>query len=132
MDTPRFTLRRMLAAAILFLSLPITADATQPFDQTMFQAAQEAEKDILVDVAASWCPICAKQKPIIAAIETERPDLVVFDIDFDSRKDLLTQFRVVRQSTLILFHGSNEVARSTGQTDPDVIRALVSGQPVLP
>ena len=132
MDMPRFTLRRTLAAIILFLGLPIAAEAAQPFDQVAFQAAQEAGKDILVDVAASWCPVCAKQKPIIAAIESERPDLVVFDIDFDSRKDLLAQFRVVRQSTLILFHGGNEIARATGQTDPDAILALVSGQPVLP
>ena len=51
---------------------------------------------------------------------------MVFDVDFDSAKDVLKQFKVQNQSTLIVFKGGKEIDRSTGQTDPAVIRAMVN------
>jgi len=117
--------RSMLAAAILFV-LPLTAEAGQSYDAKAFAAAQETGKSILVDVAAPWCPTCAKQKPTVLGLETSQPKLVVFDVDFDSAKDVLKQFRVTAQSTLIMFKGKTEVGRSTGETDPAAITALVA------
>jgi thioredoxin 1 len=112
-----------LFAAVAVLS---GAEAAQPFKTQDFAAAQTAGKTILVDVRAPWCPVCRAQKPIIQAIEKERPSLVVYEVDFDSAKDLLKRFRVQSQSTLIVFKGGNEVGRSTGETDPTRIRALVA------
>lgn len=108
------------------VALPSLANAGQPFDAKAFQASQAAGKSILVDVSAPWCPNCKQQKPIVQEIEKEHPDLVVYDVDFDSAKDVLKQFRVQYQSTLIVFKGSKEVARSTGETDPAPLRALVA------
>jgi thioredoxin 1 len=51
--------------------------------------------------------------------------LVSFDIDFDSQKDLLRKFNVQKQSTLIAFKGKEEAGRSTGETDPGSIEALL-------
>jgi thiol-disulfide isomerase/thioredoxin len=108
------------------VALPSLVNAGQPFDAKAFQASQAAGKSILVDVSAPWCPTCKQQKPIVQEIEKEHPDLVVYDVDFDSAKDVLKQFRVQYQSTLIVFRGSREVARSTGETDPAPLRALVA------
>ena len=113
----------IIAAAV---ALPSLANAGQPFDAKAFQASQATGKSILVDVTAPWCPTCKQQKPIVQEIEKEHPDLVVYDVDFDSAKDVLKQFRVQYQSTLIVFKGPKEVARSTGETDPAPLRALVA------
>ena len=59
-------------------------------------------------------------------IEKEHLDLVVYDVDFDTAKDVLRQLRVQHQSTLIVFKGQMEVARSTGETDPAPLRLLVA------
>jgi thioredoxin 1 len=118
-----------LCAAIVIaavVALPSLANAGQPFDAKAFQASQAAGKSILVDVSAPWCPTCKQQKPIVQEIEKEHPDLVVYDVDCDSAKDVLKRFRVQYQSTLIVFKGSKEVARSTGETDPAPLRALVA------
>jgi len=113
--------------AILVLSLaPLAAQAGQPYDPKAFAEAQAAGKSILVDVHASWCPTCKQQKPIIESLEKAHPKLVVFLVDFDTDKAALKQFRVQYQSTLIAFKGKAEVARSTGDTDPQVIGALVA------
>jgi thioredoxin 1 len=69
--------RRVLMGALLFSGL--LAGAAQAADRVQwsaaaFAAAQEAGKSIIVDVNASWCPICAKQKPTIAALG-KRPEI---------------------------------------------------------
>lgn len=115
----------LLVAATLLTS-SVAAWAGQPFDAKAFQSAQAGDKAILVDVTASWCPTCRQQRPIVEQIEKEKPGLVVYEVDFDTATDVLKQFRVQQQSTLIVFHGAKEVARSTGDTDPAIIRAMIA------
>ncbi|MFB9267426.1 thioredoxin family protein [Bradyrhizobium erythrophlei] len=119
-------LQKVLLVAATLLAPSLAAWAGQPFDAEAFQSAQAAEKVILVDVAAPWCPTCRQQRPIVEQIEREKPDLVVFDVDFDTAKEVLKQFHVQYQSTLILFRGTREVGRSIGETDPTLIRSLIA------
>jgi len=116
--------KTLLIAAIV--AMPALARAGQPFDAKAFQASQAAGKSILVYVTAPWCPTCKQQRPIVQQIEKERQDLIVYEVDFDTAKDVLKRFHVQYQSTLIVFRGSKEVARSTGETDPTVIRSLIA------
>jgi thioredoxin 1 len=122
-------LLRIAAATLLFLGVTGQAFAAQPVPFTMsaFAAAQAKGKPILVDVTAPWCPVCAKQHPILSQLEQtpELRDLVVFDVDFDSQKDVLKQFGVQMQSTLIVFSGKTEEDRATGVTDPAQIKSLL-------
>lgn len=110
----------------LLVGLSVAAQAAQPFDAKAFQQAQNAGKSILIDVTAPWCPTCRQQRPIVEQIEKEKPGLVVYEVDFDTAKDALKRFGVRYQSTLIMFKGAKEVGRSTGDTDPKQIQALVS------
>ncbi len=116
----------LLLATAFLMGSSLVAQAGQPFDASAFEQAQAAGKPILVDITASWCPTCKQQRPIVQEIEKSTPKLVVYEVDFDTAKDVLKRFRVQNQSTLIVFKGSNEVGRSTGETDPANIKALVS------
>ena len=117
-------LRALVAAALLAFST--VGRAAQSFDGHSLKQAQAAGKTILVDVTAPWCPTCRQQRPIIEQIEKEKPNLVVYEVDFDTAKDALKHFRVQYQSTLIVFKGTTEIGRSTGDTDPTRIRALIA------
>ena len=105
-----------------------TAQAAQQvfWNEAAFVSAQNAGKSIIVYVTAPWCTICAKQKPAIQALEHDPKfaQALVFEVDFDSQKDVLHEMHVSTQSTLIAFKGKAETARATGITDPDAIRAL--------
>jgi thiol-disulfide isomerase/thioredoxin len=81
----------------------------------------------LIFVEASWCPTCAKQRPILQQLygTPEFANLKVFDVDFDTSKLLLRQLGVQMQSTLIVYHGAKETGRMTGVTDPAVIKRLL-------
>jgi len=123
-------MRKMLLVLVAMLSLAAfgaRAGEPQPYDPQAFAAAQAAQKSILVEIYASWCPTCAEQRPILSALEKtpELSDLVVFSVDFDSQKDIVRQFGAQMQSTLIVFKGKIEKGRSTGETDPGAIKALL-------
>lgn len=115
-----------LLAAALAVS-PAAAITPQAYTAQAFGAAQAAGKPILLHITASWCPTCRAQKPILSMLEAEPKfkELVTFDIDFDTSKALLRQLRVSQQSTMIVYKGKQEVARSTGDTDASSIEALL-------
>ncbi len=116
-----------LAAAVSLASLASAAEK-RPFDQAAFQAAQATGKPILLEVTAPWCPTCKAQAPILSRLKVEPrfKELVNFNIDFDTQKDLLRTFNVRMQSTLIVFKGNQETGRSTGDTNPASIEALLA------
>ena len=68
-------LRRHFIFAVFFFPLlgaEVAHAATEArFDQTSFLAAQKAGSPILVHIAASWCPICAVQRPILQKLSAD-------------------------------------------------------------
>ena len=117
--------KSIIAAASMLLLLSLDAIARQPFDAKAFEQAQAAGKTVLIDVYASWCPVCKKQQPTIARLEKEKPGLIVYEVNFDNDKSVLKKFGVQAQATLIVFKGANEVGRATGESDSARIQALV-------
>ena len=116
------------AAAGAVFATAAFATETKPFTADAFAAAQKAGKPILVAIHASWCPVCAKQKPILSELlsEPKFKDLTYFVVDFDSQKDAVNAFGARMQSTLIAFKGQGETGRSVGDTDRSSIAALLN------
>jgi thioredoxin len=115
-----------VATALTFAAVA-SAMSPQTFDDKAFAAAQDAGKPILLHVTAPWCPTCKAQTPILSKLEAQPKfkNLVVLNIDFDSKKDLLRKFNVRSQSTLIVFKGKQEAGRSTGDTNAASIESLL-------
>lgn len=131
--------RSVLFAASFAASLAATATSgtfvtsalateTKPFTADAFAAAQKAGKPIFVAIHASWCPVCAKQRPILSGLmgEPKFKNLVYFVVDFDAQKDVVNSFGARMQSTLIAFKGEHETGRSVGDTDQASIAALLN------
>jgi thioredoxin-like negative regulator of GroEL len=120
--------RRLFTLAALGLLAAPRAHAAGPtFDKPRFAAAQAAGRPILLTIHADWCPTCAKQKPILSRLLADPAfkDIAAFNIDFDAEKELVRQFGVRQQSTIIIFHGKREVMRSTGATAEADIKAML-------
>ena len=125
------TKRSVLAGLAMTVSIAAFGAAhaatVQPYQQASFDAAQKSGEPVLIFVEASWCPVCAKERPILQQLygTPEFANLKVFDVDFDTSKPLLRQSGVQKQSTLIVYHGAKETGRMTGATDPAVIKRLL-------
>jgi thioredoxin 1 len=102
------------------------ADVSKFTPEALAQA-QASGEPILVAIQAPWCPTCAAQKPVLHQIEADAQyqKLRVLLVDFDTQKEAVRQMGATMQSTLVVFHGNKEVARSVGDTNPDTIRATV-------
>lgn len=128
MHAARNLLRLFMAVFALIAALPSAlAAGQQPFDARAFQSAQESGRPILVEIHADWCPTCKAQLPILNKLSNEPGfvDLARFRVDFDSQKDVVKGFKTRMQSTLVLFKGKTELARSVGETSEDKIRAML-------
>jgi thioredoxin-like negative regulator of GroEL len=92
-----------------------------------FAAAQAAGQPIVVAIHARWCPTCAAQAPIIQQIAAEgaSKNLRVLLVDFDTQKDVVRKLGATMQSTIVVFHGGQEMARTVGDTDPDSLKATI-------
>jgi thiol-disulfide isomerase/thioredoxin len=117
----------LFAAAGLGWAVTAQAVEPRPFEQRAFEAARKAGRPILVEITAPWCPTCKAQKPILSELmrQPKFSGLQVFEVDFDSQKDVVRSLRAQMQSTLITFKGEREVGRSVGDTRRDSIEALL-------
>jgi thiol-disulfide isomerase/thioredoxin len=124
--------RKLLGVLAVGITLSLASMAfaldKKAFDMSAFAAAQASGKPIVIDVSAPWCPTCKAQAPILSKLMSDPrfKSMVTFSIDYDSQKDLLRKFNVQRQSTLIVFKGKQEAGRSTGDTDPASIEAMLT------
>jgi thiol-disulfide isomerase/thioredoxin len=119
--------RSFLVAASLALAASASLAAEVAFSQAAFDKALADGKPVVVDFAASWCPTCKEQKPIVQGLlkDPKRQSLTVFVADFDKEEALKQRLKVTMQSTLVAFKGGKEVARSTGQTNKAELGALL-------
>ncbi|MBI3676977.1 MAG: thioredoxin family protein [Proteobacteria bacterium] len=119
----------MLALVVGGMTLVGSAVAAEryAYDAARFAKAQSDGEPILVDITASWCPTCKAQNAIIERelLKPEFARFVVFDVDFDDRKDIVRRFGASTQSTLIVFKGEKETARLIGGTDSGVVEAMM-------
>ena len=78
----------------------------QSVDETNFdQVVLGADKPVLVDFWAQWCPPCHQIAPVLAQIGAERNDqLTVVKLNSDENPAISARYRVMALPTLILFH----------------------------
>jgi thiol-disulfide isomerase/thioredoxin len=123
--------RQLIILAASFvgaLAVPAIGEENTTYSDAAFDAALKSGRSILVEVHAPWCPTCKAQEPILGEIVQQEAykNLLVVRVDFDSQKDALKRLGARMQSTLIVFKGGAEVARTVGDTNKESIAALVA------
>lgn len=124
-----------LLKPLLFAMIAVSATASmaaaleqKKFDAAEFKAAQEAGKPAVIHITAPWCPTCKAQHQVFDQLSA-KPDyasVTLFEVDFDSQKDVVKSFKATAQSTLIAYSGTNETGRLVGQTNLKAIEDLVA------
>lgn len=121
------TLTRLLAlVAALAIHGFAHALTIAPFTPQAFAQAQQAGKPVAVHFHADWCPTCVQQEKAFRLLSAESGlDITLLVADYDKEKDLRRQMKVRSQSTLVVFRGADEKARSGGETSPERLRAVL-------
>ncbi len=83
-------LKAFLLAAVLAFTVQGVASAGhfQKYSDETFKKLQGEGKPILVEINADWCPICAKQRPIVDRLTegASLKDIEILVVSFDGQK----------------------------------------------
>ena len=112
-------------AAVLF-ALPALALDIVPYQAEQFAQARAAGKVTAIQFHSGWCPVCVMQERGVRALKDDKAfdQVVVYQADFFKEEALRKQFNVTSFSTLVVFRGDAERARTTGDSRPEQLRPL--------
>lgn len=87
----------------------------------------QAERPVLVDFTAVWCPPCKMVDPIVKELAKDWEGKVkVVKLDADQNPNLLMQYGVLGIPTLMLFNGGEIKERITGYQPKDKLVTKLS------
>ena len=126
--------RSFNALALAALVMPFAASGQAlardftPYQAASFPKLLAEGGSLIVHVHAEWCAVCKAQMPVInqTLASPAYAKVRAVRVNFDKDKQFLTDYKVVRQSTIIAFKGGREVARLSYETDAERIRKTLA------
>jgi thiol-disulfide isomerase/thioredoxin len=85
-----------------------------------FLASIPADKTVLVDFGAEWCPPCKKMEPIVGQLEAE--GTTVIKVDGGAQKDLCKEMQIGAFPTFIVYKNGVETFRKTGLMTEEALK----------
>ena len=91
------------------MPVPATTDATFATD------VLDADRPVLVEFTADWCPPCKMIAPVLEQIAADEADrLAIVSLDVDENPETTRRYGVLGMPTLILFVGGAVVSQTVG------------------
>jgi thioredoxin 1 len=126
--------RRTFTALLLTaFAVPLTARSAiaMPFAEYQadgFVKLLSSGNPIVVHVHADWCTVCRAQMPVMDRVlaGAAYKNVRAVRVNFDREKKFLADYKVVRQSTIIIFKGGKEIARLSYDSDPERIEQTLA------
>ena len=85
----------------------------------------KADKPVLVDFNATWCPPCQALHPILEKIADERDDVKIVTVDIDEESLLAEDYGVSTIPCLVFFRDGAEYDRRVGlQPEKRILKIL--------
>lgn len=112
----------------VFSTFSVSASEWQKYDKDQFMASQKSGDKILVDIFATWCTTCKAQSVIMNKMRAagELDGVSLYKVDYDVNKEFVKEYRIARQSTILVFHGKEEKVRSIAETNPERLTAVIA------
>ena len=126
--------RRALLGVALAVVSGVALAASEAFTEARFQALQNDGALIMVDIHADWCPTCATQQKLLDDYQAAHPDRVLHRllVDFDKQKEWVKHFKAPRQSTLLLYRGTQQKWFAVAETRAEEIAKAIDAATAAP
>ena len=115
----------------LFLLFTITcfsASAVEKktnFSIEIFEKAKTDGRTIVVNSYEVWCGTCGVQTKILDQAEKEFKDIIFLSYEQSKNEDIAKKLSIDFWTTIVVYKGSEEVARIIGQTDKKTIYSAI-------
>ncbi|MFD4577774.1 thioredoxin family protein [Streptomyces sp. NPDC058417] len=74
-----------------------------------------ANRPVLVEFTADWCPPCRQMAPVLTALAAEEGErLKVVQLDVDRNPETTQRYRVLSMPTFVVFSGGEPVRSMVG------------------
>ncbi len=83
-------------------------------DATFDETVNGADRPVLVELTADWCPPCRQLEPILDELAIERDDLVIASLDTDANTEVPLRLGVMSVPTMVLYVDGEERTRLVG------------------
>jgi thioredoxin 1 len=84
-------------------------------DATFAADVLAADRPVLVEFTADWCPPCKMIAPVLDQIARDEADrLTIVSLDVDENPGTTRRYNVLGMPTLILFAGGEVVSQTVG------------------
>jgi thioredoxin 1 len=125
-DTLVTQIARWLSLFTLLCASSVWALDVVPYDADTFEKARAAGKVTAVQFHSGWCPICVMQDRGVRSLKDDKDlgGVIVFQADFGKEDALRKRFNVNVFSTMVFFKGEEERGRTTGDSRPELLKAL--------
>lgn len=97
-------------------------DTGVPFvtEADFFEQVKQADKPVLVQFEASWCPYCRKMQPHLKDMSVDKQaSLKIVRVDVDLNNALAAEMAVRSLPTLILYADGEVIGRLDGSPNKD-------------
>ena len=89
----------------------------------------QADKPVLVDFWASWCPPCKMMEPLIDRLADElAAEAKTVKVNIDRNPQLAAEYKVNAVPDFLLFHNGQLVSRRSGALTENQLRSLIGQQ----
>ena len=123
MNRRNFTALALAAFATPLAFVPARAMPFSEYRADSFPKLLASGGPVVVHVHADWCTVCKAQIPVMNRVlaQPAYKNVRAVRVNFDREQNFLTDYKVVRQSTIIIFKGGKEIARLTYDANPERI-----------
>ena len=119
-------MRKLFVTIFLFICLSANAvEKKTNFSEEIFENAKASGKTIVVNSYEIWCGTCSQQTKILDQAEKEFKDIVFLSYEQSKNKNIAQKLGIKFWTTIVIYKGSDEVARIIGQTDKEVIYSAI-------
>lgn len=100
--------------------------AGNPITSAELADIEKQGKSAVISIHADWCSTCKAQDKVLSGFmrDPEYKNVIFYQVEYDTQKDLLKTLKVRTQSTIIVFKNGKEVARATGDTKEAALSKL--------
>ncbi len=124
----KFFIRTASIFTFGFFVLAAQALTIDDYSPAAIKKAETAGQSYALVFHADWCPTCKAQAKVFDRLKADPAlkNVTIYNVDYDGEIELKKALKVRGQSTVVVYKGSKETARSAGDTSLDGLKQILS------
>jgi thioredoxin 1 len=121
-------IRALCIATIGVFSLAAQALTIDDYSPAAIKKAEAAGQSYALAFHADWCPTCRAQAKVYEQLKADPvlKNVTIYNVDYDGETELKKTLKVRGQSTVIVYKGAKETARSVADTSVDGLKQILA------